>query len=158
MTILTRLYEASVFKPVTTRRLHSQQVLVLMFHRTAAFTYALVALWGVTSAITGVQTLAVVWGAGIQSFYSLCVALAALVGMVGAAFFPRTARMEMYATSSLLPLTLLYTALLGFHVFFLGDLDRASLLPFSMLPVPIILARIIFVYTSLIEQASQEQG
>ena len=152
--LIKRVFNATVFAPVSDP--HSvSDTLATLFHRSAATTYLIIAIWGVISWFVGLRTLSTLWGDPIQDSYSLLVTAAALIAFYGATFFPKHARTELMAASALVGLQVLYTASLGWYVLAIGDtLDtRIPLLILSMTTWVMPVARSVFVYRLLVSTA-----
>jgi hypothetical protein len=114
------LYEASVFKRMP-RETTPSEALVTFFHRAAATKYLIIALWGVMAAFFGINTFVIIWDRPIQIVYSLVVAVMASLACVGATFYPRFMKLELFAGSGTLVLLVFYTLAVAYRFFFLHD-------------------------------------
>lgn len=156
MNVLRRIYKASVFSPIT-RELVGVRLLVTLFHRGMAVLYFLFAVWGVASAVFGIPSLQQSQGHLWQFVYSLLVFAAAAPAMIGSTFFPRLARLEMYASSSFVSLIVFYIAQLFIGGVLSGDASRpiTSILIATIAVFPIL--DVVFIYLTLVkgEQARQ---
>lgn len=148
MELIKKLYHYSVFNPMRVGYIPPTMVISMLFHRTAATVYLLYAIWGL---ITGFGTSPTLDDQGSElfsNFFSLSVVLAAIPACVGATFFPRTGRLEMYAASAFTGLMVVYL------VFSLGRVITGEsqwgsiVLLLSILVIPI--ARFSFIFLTLV--------
>lgn len=146
------LYDISVFKPLRMSEIiGAEKVLVALFHRSAATIYALYSLWGVAATIGGIPSIAETTGAGWQLAFSSVVALVSIPCAIGATWFPKTGRLEMFAASSLVGLLLVYFCILNYRGVAEDSISTSitSILIFSLCVIPA--ARVAFVFRYLQE-------
>lgn len=145
-------YTASVFSKVDPPHTSPNDILASLFHRSSATLYFIYALWGIVSFYDLIPTLFMNNGQFFSQFFSLIVAITAGLAAVGAAYFPRTGRMEMYAGLAVVGLITFYVVSL--FLAGLGELPGripAAIYGTSHLVVPI--ARTVFVYKTLVHVA-----
>lgn len=147
MRLFKILYSKSVFSPLGFPG-SASDTLATLFHRTAATVYMLYAAWGFSSTLRGIPSVDSAFGDFSQFVFSFFVLVVALLACVGATFFPKTGRLELFAGASF--------AGLIFFVYLLsqiidGSVDGAVLIT-SILVLPI--ARSVFIYLTLIKTAA----
>lgn len=150
------LYDISVFKPIRMSEIiGADKVLVALFHRSAATIYALYSMWGVAATIGGIPSIAETAGAGWQLAFSSVVALISIPCAVGATWFPKTGRLEMFAASSMVALLLVYFCILNYRGIAEGtpSINITSILIFSLCVIPA--ARVAFVYRYLLDSETK---
>jgi len=155
MTWIKKLWQTSIFFPLTLERSYVNETIALLFHRSAALLYFLYAIWGVSTTFGGIPTLIRINGDTWQVFFSLLIALTSLPAFVGACYFPRLSRLELFAISSFSSLIFIYIGVLivlAFH----GDTARFAAIPLITSLAIIPLSRIFFIYTKLIKQAKDK--
>lgn len=156
MNTLKKLYDLSVFRRSTQEERDSPlAMMVLMFHRASAVKYFLIGVWGVVSLVWGIQSIAVTWGEWLQEFYSGTVAVVAFFSWIGASYFPRFARYELFATGSLVALMAMYTVVVTCLAFQEGE-AWYPLMVFSLTPMTLPVVRVIYIYRTLISEARRK--
>lgn len=132
------------------------KVLAVLYHRSAATLYLIYALWGVASVFGSIPTIVAAQGNLIQSFFSLLVAPISFTAFIGALYFPKLARLEMYCAASLVTLVVVYEIFVAI-AFFQGNPPNGVgfILNLSHLVIPT--SRIIFIYLTLIKQAEEKE-
>jgi len=130
------------------------KVLAVLYHRSAATLYLIYFLWGIASIFGSIPTLVEAQGDFFQIAFSTLVLPTAFCALLGATFFPKFARLEMYSAASLVTLVLVYEVFIAL-AFFQGDVARgvSFVLNSSFLVIPI--SRVIFIYLTLIKQAGE---
>jgi hypothetical protein len=147
--LLERIYRASVFAPIT-RELVGVRLMATLFHRGTATLYLGYTIWAIASAIFGIPSLQQTQGEIWQVGFSLLVFIACAPAAVGATFFPRLARLEMFAAASFVGLILFYVIELAVTGLASGDAGRpiSAILIGTVMIFPAI--RVVFIYFTLI--------
>jgi len=145
----------TVFNPIGKEWL-PDKVLAVLFHRSAATLYLIYSAWGVAAIFGSIPTIINFQGDTAQTFFSLLIAPISFLAFIGALYFPKLARLEMYSASSLVTLVAIYEFFVG-YAFLQGDGPHgvAFILNLSHLVIPI--SRIIFIYVTLIKQAGDSR-
>jgi hypothetical protein len=109
-------------------------------------------MWGLLSISFKVQTISEALGHAPQIVFSALVLLISIPACLGAMFFPKLGRLELFSSSSLAMLLAVYNALILIDVFS-GNVDRlvSFVIVLSTLVVPI--SRAAFIYRTLTKQA-----
>lgn len=158
MNLLKRLWSESVFRRSTEEERQSPlTMMVLMFHRASSIKYFLIMVWGIVSLAWGVQSIAVTWGEWMQEFYSATVAIVAFFSWVGASYFPRFARYELFASGSLIALMIMYTVVITCRAFVEGD-AWYPLMIFSLTPVTLPVVRVLYIYRTMVAEAKRKEA
>jgi hypothetical protein len=144
----------TVFRPIGPDA-RPDKVLVVLFHRSAALLYLIYSLWGISSIFGSIPSIVQTQGDWVSIFFSALVTPISFVAFVGATYFPRFARLEMYTAASLVTLVTIYEF---FEVlaFFQGN-EHAGVslvLNLSLLVIPI--SRVILIYIMLVKQAGDQ--
>lgn len=148
MQLFKKLYHYSVFNPMRVGSIPPTMVIAMLFHRTAATVYLLYALWGIVTGFGTSPTLDDHNSELFSNFFSLFVVLTAIPASVGATFFPRTGRLEMFSASAFTGLMLVYLAFSLGRVI-TGEAQWGSIiLLLSILVLPI--ARFSFILITLV--------
>lgn len=143
----------TVFNSIDRTVMHPNEVLAVYFHRSAASIYMIYALWGILSIGFSVQTIEEAIGAAPQIVFAALVILITTPACIGAMFFPRTGRLELFSAS---PLAMLLAVYIGISIIDMIDGGEWNHLPsvvllISTLVIPI--ARAVFIYKTLTKQA-----
>jgi hypothetical protein len=148
--LIERIYRASVFAPIT-RELVGVRLMATLFHRGSATLYLGYAIWGIASAIFGIPSLIETHGHLWQIGFSFLVFMACAPAAVGATFFPKLARLEMFMASAFVGLIVLYIGTLIVSGIVGHDPGRpiSAILIGTVLIFPAI--RVIFIYYALIK-------
>lgn len=148
--LVQRIYRASVFAPIT-RELVGVRLMVTLFHRGTATLYLGYTLWAIASGLFGIPSLQQAQGDVWQVGFSFLVLLVCAPAAIGATFFPRLARLEMFAASSFVGLLLFYIGTLVVTGFEAGDAGRSitSILIGTVAIFPAI--RVAFIYFTLVK-------
>jgi len=151
---MRKLISNTVFNPIGPDW-KPDKVLAVLFHRSAATLYLIYALWSVAAIFGSIPSIVQLQGDLVQDFFSLLVAPIAFAAFVGAVYFPKLARLEMYTAASLVTLVFVYEIFVAI-TFFQGDPSKGVgfILNLSHLVIPT--ARIIFIYVTLIKQAGED--
>lgn len=142
----------TIFNPVE-KDWKPDKILAVLFHRSAATLYFVYFLWALFSSIFG-KFPSAIQGQGdfVAYVFSLIVIPTAGLAFLGATYFPKFARLEMYAAASLVSLFVIYEAFILVTLINNGSNHFSSLvLNVSYLVIPV--ARIIFTYICLVKQA-----
>lgn len=154
---IRRLYEASVFVPVSVRKIPtSEKVLVALFHRSAATLYFIYMLWAIVAASVSGNLLGLGWGDLFEEFFTFLVIPIAALSCIGATFFPRTGRLELFSASAFVALIVVYLLFMLLMVFMhgYGQVDD-FIISLSYLVIPS--ARVMFVYRELMYVAGSRR-
>lgn len=156
MNILKKLYTSSVFRKSTPEELASPvSMMVIMFHRGSSVKYFLIMLWGLVSLHWGINTIAMTWGEWMQEMYSGLVAVIAFFSWLGASYFPKFARYELFASASLVTMLFLYGGVVACLAYQQGD-QWYPLLVYSITPAVLPFIRVIFIYRTMIAEAKRK--
>lgn len=157
MQLIKKLYHYSVFNPMRVGSIPPTMVIAMLFHRTAATVYLMYALWGIVTGFGTSPTLDDYNSELFSNFFSLFAVLTTIPAAIGATFFPRTGRLEMYAASAFTGLMLVYLAF-GLGRAITGESHWGSIiLLLSILVIPI--ARFSFILLTLVRtQANGTEG
>lgn len=152
---IKKLYTSSVFRRSTPEERNSPvAMMVLMFHRGSSVKYFLIMIWGIVSVIWGINTIISTWGDWMQELYSGLVALVAFFSWIGASYFPKFARYELFASGSLVTLILLYGSVITTLSFQEGS-AWYPLLVYSITPAVLPFIRVLFIYRTMIAEAKR---
>lgn len=152
-----RLLNLTVFAPIE-RNAGADRILAVLFHRSAATVYFIYAVWGVVSFRGIIPSILFTQGTFFQQLFSVAMVVAAVTGCVGATFFPKTGRTELFAGLAVASLLTYYVITLFFVGFGLADLpmdvakQAAAIYGASHLVLPI--ARSVFIFRTLIRTAN----
>lgn len=135
------------------------KILAVLFHRSAATLYLIYFAWGLTSLFQLIPTIFMQQGSLFQQIFSVAVVATSGTAFVGATFFPRTGRLELFAGAAVTALITFYVGSLFFagltNLTVDGSKIPAAVYGSSHLVVPI--ARTIFIYKTLTRVAAKEQ-
>jgi len=107
LTLLKLILSRSVFSPILPNTAMND-VLAILFHRLAATVYMLYGLWATITIVSGIPPITQAEGDMYQIIFSTLVLITTIPACVGATFWPVLARLELFAGSGFLGLTLLY--------------------------------------------------
>lgn len=131
-------------------------VFAYMFHRTAATVYLIYAGWGLIVGVDGVPSLVYQQGNEWTTLFALAVFATAVPACLGATFFPKYARLELFAGASFAALLLVYFFFLLLNLTQgIGSVAGFEIL-LSVVVIPI--ARTFIVMFFLIQQAKERQA
>lgn len=150
MSLLQRLYRGSVFAPLD-RELVAPALLISYFHRASVIIYAIYVGWAIITLLVGIPSITQVQGHIWQVAFSAFVGALSIPAAVGAAYFPKTAKLELYAASGFVGLIAFYVAILvGTGVSDVDILSRigTAVLVSSVAVVPA--TRCLFIYKGLV--------
>jgi len=135
---------------------YPNEMLAIYYHRSAATLYLIYAVWGMFSFFHSIPTFELA-APDFKELFPLYIVPIALTSMVGATFFPRTGRLEMFASAGLASLVTFYITL-SFIQGFQGDIDRIvnSTLNLAHLVVPI--SRVAFIFRTLSHNNANSSG
>lgn len=152
----SRLLRDTVFHPIE-MDWKSDKVLSVLFHRSAVTLYLIYILWAFASLILRWPILDPHDGEIISELLSLFILPCAFVSLIGALYFPRLARLEMFSAGSFVTLVFLYEVYVAVD-FFGGNFSNGAnlILNLSHLVIPIV--RIVFIYLTLIKQAEKVES
>lgn len=145
------LVNKSVFRripPGTTMN----EILAVCFHRFAATIYLFYVLWAVVSLVDGIPSIISTQGDLFQVIFSSLVLITAIGACIGVVFWPKLARMELFASTSFSGLVVIYL-----YNVLMALLDGTSknwatfILIFSLLVLPV--CRIVIMIIFLLRQA-----
>lgn len=91
----------TVFNKINPETMHPNEVLAIVFHRTAFILYCMYALWGFWSLAINLPDFVSESSHDFSDFFYFLVPVPAILAAVGAAKFPKWGRMEMFAASAL---------------------------------------------------------
>lgn len=155
----SRLVRDTVFHPIELEW-KSDKVLSVLFHRSAVTLYLIYVLWAAASLVLRWPPLhagGTDIGEIIAELLSLFILPLAGISLLGALYFPKLARLEMFSAGSFVTLVFLYEVYVAIDVF-TGNFDNAAnlILNTSHLVIPIV--RIVFIYLTLIKQAEKVES
>ena len=133
------------------------KVLAVLFHRSAATLYLIYSLWGITSIFGSLPSIVAAQGDIVQIVFSLMVAPISFAAFVGALYFPKFARLEMYTASALFTLVGLYE-LVVFWQFTQGNPSYGPQFVLNISHLVIPGSRVLFIYLTLIKQAGDKEN
>lgn len=154
---MRKIISRTVFSPIK-KDWTLDKILAVLFHRTAVTLYFLYFLWGIATILRLLPGVLSFHGDIITTAFALLVIPIALLACIGALYFPKYARLEMYTAASFV------TLVIGYEIFVVIDVVIADVIPgetvlstsliliTSRLVVP--LARLSFIYASLMKQAA----
>ena len=130
-------------------------IIAILFHRSAATLYLIYALYAVVAIGVGIPTLTSAFGDFVQLAFSFFVLVCTAPACFGATFFPKYARLELYAGAGFVALIFFIYMIPLLVAGVMGDLPKFAqlVLVSSILVVPV--ARCVFVYITLIHQAEE---
>jgi hypothetical protein len=142
----------TVFNKIQDPPKHPNEVLAIFFHRTAAVLYFIYAIWGISSIALRIPSISEELGSIPQIVFSALVVLVTVPCCIGATFFPRLGRLELFSSSSFAMLLVIYEGLIlieGLE----GNMHHlvSFILILSTLVVPV--SRASFIYWTLTAQA-----
>lgn len=152
---MKKFISKTVFNPIG-KEWYPDKVLAVLFHRSAATLYLIYFFWALSSIFWEIPSIILLQGDVVQIIFSIVVMPIAFCAFIGALYFPKLARLEMYAASSLVTLVVIYEIFIAWR-FFLGDSDYgvSFILNLSHLVIPV--SRIIFTYVTLVKQAGDRE-
>jgi len=152
-----RIWSMTVFRRTAIGDSGMNDLLAIFFHRLAATVYLVYTIWAVMSTITGIPSLIRQNGDLWQVIFSVMVFVTAGSSCFGATFWPRTARLELFAGSSFVSLIAVYVFFAIQNVVTGGDGSWAGVvLVFSVMVLPA--CRTVIVYLFLIRQAAEKKA
>lgn len=101
----------TIFNKLQPDLMHPNEILAVVFHRTAAILYAIYAAWGVAAFLANLTDFISEGGHDFFDYFVMLVTPVALSAFFGALFFPRTGRLEMFAASALATLVAVFIVL-----------------------------------------------
>lgn len=134
---------------------HPNETIAVLFHRLAATSYFLYALYGVVSFLNGVPSIVLAvghFGDYISALFSLLVFISAAPAAYGALTFPRHARVELFSGAAFGSILVIYLVILflsgasGTHASFAQVCLIAAI-------VTMPLCRAAFIYLTLVKHA-----
>jgi hypothetical protein len=145
----------TVFNKLQPDLMHPNEILAVVFHRTAAILYAIYAAWGVAAFITNFEQFALENGHDFFDYFTMLVTPVAVTAFVGALFFPKTGRLEMFAASALATLIVVFLVL----SFIAGDQQEPHfwqnfILNTTHLVVPVM--RVGFIFRTLVWESMKK--
>lgn len=152
----SRFMRNTVFHPIE-MDWKSDKVLSVLFHRSAVTLYLIYVMWAVASLVIKWPLLDEHPGETITELLSLFIIPLAGISLIGALYFPRMARLEMFSAGSFVTLVFLFE-IYGAVIFFGGNFETGAnlILNTSHLVIPIV--RIVFIYLTLIKQAEKVES
>lgn len=133
----------TIFNKLQPDLMHPNEVLAVVFHRTAAILYAIYAAWGVAAFGANLGDFLAEGGHDYFDYFTMLVTPVAVTAFFGALFFPRTGRLEMFAASALATLVAVFLGLSFFGVHE-GNFWQNIILNTTHLVVPVMRAGFIF--------------
>ncbi len=148
-----RLYEMSVFHPLSTARIiEPARLQTALFHRTAATKYLIYLAWAVVQLVfTGPPTLTLAFGELATVLFAVFLIPATVIACVGATWYPYLGKWEMYAASSVVGLLALYVITLVVLTFLGSDPGRLQLAVALCALFPLHISRIAYTYRALVK-------
>lgn len=98
---MRKLLTDTVFNKVDPDTMHPNEVLAIVFHRTAVILYLMYAVWGLVSVALNLGDFLGEDSHDFSDFFYFLVPVPALLAGIGALHFPKWGRMEMFAASAL---------------------------------------------------------
>lgn len=140
----------TVFNPIGVDW-RSDKVLAVLFHRSAVTLYLIYFLWAVVALIASSPILIVGQSDLVSYLLSLFILPIASLCTIGALYFPRMARLEMYSAGSLASLVVIYEVFVFISAIQGHPTADGFVLNLSHLVIPVV--RVVFIYLTLIKQA-----
>lgn len=148
---MRRFISRTVFNPIG-KDWQTDKVLAVLFHRSAATLYLIYFFWGLSSIFVHIPSLTEEQNDIVQTAFAFLVIPTSLLAFVGATYFPKFARLEMYTAAALVTLIIIYEAFILIDFLNSSPSDGVNfILNLSHLIIPI--ARIVFIYVTLVKQA-----
>lgn len=145
MTTLKNVLDNSVFNR-TPRGLPMNDVLAVLFHRSAATLYLIYVFWAAISIVGGIPSVIHGLGGLGQIIFSVIVICTAGPACFGATFWPNMARLELFAGSSFIMSMLIYIFFLIQSTIQYGSSISSIFLALSFLVLPIARTAIVIVF------------
>lgn len=141
-----RFYRSTVFYNVKNPIIQqSNQILAVYFHRVAALSYFFYTVWALISFLDA--------RSDDQDWFPLYVMPIALGASLGATFFPRTGRLELFASGSLIVLICIFLWLATASSIHHGSDTWAANLALNLTHLIVPVARTIFILKQLLRDA-----
>lgn len=156
---MRRILSRSVFKPMP-RGMAMNDVLAILFHRSAATVYMLYALWAIVSFIPAPNTASPVTTEELgymigRVIFPLVVLILSTISGIGAIFWPVMARVELFAGSAFCASLLIYSVLTIGRAIEGTSSWSSVVLIFAVIVLPV--ARTVIVYLFLVRQAEERK-
>lgn len=103
----------TIFNRIDPDTMHPNEVLAVVFHRTAFILYCIYTLWAITGAAFNWNDFTHEAAHDFSDFFSFLVAPCAALAAIGALKFPKWGRMEMFAAATLVGFILIFL-IIGF--------------------------------------------
>lgn len=155
VTLSLRVLNKSVFRKIA-RGTAMNDILAVLFHRTAATMYFIYTLWAITSILTGIPTVTNSIGDLGQFTFSSLVLITAAPACFGATFWPSFARLELFAGSGFSMAILIYLYLIFHSIINSGSALAGFILIWSIVVLPV--ARTVIVIIFLLRQAKERKS
>lgn len=149
-----KTWRDTVFNPAK-KFAHENERIALVYHRSTVVIYAMLMAWSIASLNLSFPALLSGDVTAFTDWFSIYVIPASLLAMIGALYFPRLARLEMFASSALLGLVSVFLVLIAWEAMTGDDSARRNLwidLALAVIPT----SRVILIFRSLLRAADQE--
>ena len=137
----------TVFNKINPEGMHPNEILAIVFHRSAFILYCMYAIWGIVSVFANYHEFATEPSHDFGDFFQMLVPPVAVVAAIGALHFPKWGRMEMFAASALATLIVVFLIIYTIQAISHPELPRlwANLvLNTTHLVVPVMRAGFVF--------------
>lgn len=152
MTTLKNIIRNSVFNNIP-KGLPMNDMLAVLFHRSAATLYLIYATWAVISIALGIPSIISGIGDTGQIFFSLLVLFTAGPACFGSTFWPNMARLELFSGSAFVMTMLIYLFFQVQYAIYTENSWAGVVISLSFLVLPI--ARTAIVITFLLRQTQE---
>lgn len=155
---MRRLLKHTVFSRPDEGWALSNEMLAVYFHRSAATMYMLYFVWAVVKFGTYLPVMHLDTDVNFGDLFPLYIVPVALAACIGATFFPKLGRLEMFAASALVPLVLVYI-IIGI-VLNLDGLHPVHWdnVPLNLVHLVVPAARVVFIVRTLVWNAAKRGG
>jgi hypothetical protein len=154
MTTLKNILRRSIFRKVPSDATMND-LLAILFHRTAATMYAIYALWAIVSIIGGLPSITHGLGDLGQITFSSLVLITSAPACFGAVFWPNMARMELVFGSGFTMTIIIYLYFLISRLIAAGGSWAGFILVFSILVMPVARTSVVIIF--LLRQAESRK-
>lgn len=135
---------------------HPNERLAITFHRASVVMYLLFAIWGIASLRISLPAMMNPDFRAFDDWFSIYIIPASLAAAVGATYFPRMARLEMFSAGALVGLVSVFLGFVAWEAIVLGSDSAARNIWIDIALVVIPVSRIIIIFGSLVRAADQE--
>lgn len=148
----------TVFNKINPEGMHSNEILAIVLHRTAAILYYMYTAWGLVSIGINMPEFLTEHGHEFGDFFLFLVPPIALCAGLGATQFPKWGRMEMFAASALVSLIIIFDIIGGINAWNNPEHPRlwANLL-LNTTPIVLPVMRAGFIFRTLVWQSKKQK-